>query len=251
LKTTKVIILPDMQYPQQDDRAINIAMQLVEYYRPDIIINLGDVVACDSISRYPKASWYDATVTLKMEMDIVNKGLDKQDKIFKRSGVKRKILLEGNHENRITRWLTNNAVQIGDIESLRIENLLRLNDRGYEYVLSRDQPIKMGKANILHGYFVNKYHAFKTISETGHNCLYGHTHDYQAYICSHLPDDPPRLAMSFGCLCKFDQSYIGKNPTRWVHGIGIMEFVPDGFFTAYFLPIVGYRCIFNNREFKV
>lgn len=251
MKIETAIILPDQQYPQQDDRAIAVALKLVEFYKPDIIINLGDVVACDSVSRYPKASWYDATVTLKMEMDIVNQGLDKQDKAFDRSGVKRKILLEGNHENRITRWLTNNAAQIGDIDSLRIENLLRLRERGYEYVLQENQPQKIGKANVLHGYYTNKYHAFKTISETGHNCLYGHTHDYQSYINSHLPEDLPRMAMSFGCLCKFNQSYIGNSPTRWVHGIGILEYIKkDGFFTAYFVPIIGYRCVYQRREFK-
>ncbi len=250
MKVTKVILLPDMQFPQQDDRAIAVAMKIVKAYRPHIVINLGDVVACDSVGSYAKANYYEALLTLKGEIESANKGLDSQDKAFKQAGVKKKILLEGNHEARIAKWVANNAMNLGNMEELSIPNLLQLKERGYVYVPLSKQPLELGKADIFHGDYVNMYHASKTIKETGRNSIYGHTHDYQAYISSHRPDDLPKIAMSCGCLCRFDQAYIGRRATKWVHGVGIMEYLDDGFFTCYFIPIIGYRCVFNGKEIK-
>jgi len=248
MKPTKVVFLADPHYDQHDQRAIDVAMQIVLHYKPHTVVLLGDFICCDAVGSYSKASWREADLKLEMEIQSANKGLDYWDRVFKKAGVKRKIFLEGNHENRITRWLVNNAFNLGDM--IRIEKLLELKKRKYEYIPLGNQPVLLGKADVMHGYYANVYHSSKTVKETGRNCIYGHTHDYQAYISSHLPNDLPRIAMSCGCLCKFDQHYIGQRPTKWVHGCAIMEYLPDGFFTAVFLPIIGYRCVFNSKTFK-
>jgi len=248
MKPIKVMFLGDPQYDQHDPRAIDVALQIVLHYRPHTAVILGDFICCDAVASYKKASWREADLRLESEVISANKGLDYWDRVFKKAGVKRKVFLEGNHESRLTRWLVNNAFNLGDM--LKIENLLKLKERKYEYISLAKQPLQMGKADIMHGYYVNVYHASKMVKETGRNCIYGHTHDYQAYISSHLPKDLPKIAMSCGCLCKFDQHYIGQRPTKWVHGVGIMEYLPDGFFTAVFLPIIGYRCIFQGKVFK-
>lgn len=248
MKVTKVVTLADHQYDQQDDRAIAVTLKVIKIYRPHTVVFKGDFVSFDSVGSYAKSSWREASLTLKSEIDSANRGLDLHDKVFKQSGVKRKIYLGGNHEDRLIKWMVNNAANLGDM--LRIEELLHLGERGYEYYPTYKQPIQLGKLDVMHGHYTNQHHAAKTINLTHRNSLYCHSHDHQVSISSHYPEDLPRIAMSGGCLCKFNQPYIGNRPTRWVHGCTIVEYLPDGFFTAHFIPIIGYRCVFRGKEIK-
>jgi hypothetical protein len=207
------------------------------------------MIAADSVSRYDKATREEALITLKSEVDSTNRVLDSFDETFKKSGVRKVYLLEGNHERRILKWIVKHAMEWGDFENLGIKSMLRINERKYEFIPYRSQPLKIGKINIVHGYYVNQYHASKMLRNTGRNVFYGHTHDFQVHTLSHFEDDQPRMAMSCGCLCNFEQDYLDGRPTNWIHGITVINYDDDGF-TPYFLPIVNYRCLYAGKQHK-
>lgn len=241
--------IPDLQCPQQDDKAIEVAIKLIKHIKPTIAIMGGDVIAADSVGDYPKTTWKEASETLRNEAEQTNKVLDKFDRAFKDSKTKQIYYLEGNHERRVLKWAIKNTKPLGEIEGLRIESLLRLNERGYKYIMLEDQPLKFPRFNFLHGYYVNQYHAAKTMNMTGRNTFYFHTHDHQVHTSYHFEEDTPRMAMSCGCLCSFNQDYMKGRPNNWMHGIAVIYYDKDGF-TPYFIPIVNYRAIWQGKVFK-
>ena len=244
-----LILIPDLQCPQQDNRAIKIACKLIEHIKPTQICYLGDVIAADSVSTYAKKTWREAQVTLQKEADTTNKVLDIFDKSFKKASVNKTYFLEGNHERRILKWAIKNTAPLGEIEGMRIENLLKFDERGYEYIMEEDQPLQISKFNIFHGWYVNQYHTAKTIRMAGRNAFYGHTHDYQVHTSSHFETEPPRIAMSCGCLCDFQQDFMRGKPNNWVHGLTVIYHNKD-VFTPYFIPIVNYKAYWNGRMFS-
>lgn len=244
-----LVLIPDIQCPQHDERAIAVALQLIRDIKPTQVVFLGDVIAADSISRYGKDTWAEAKLTFEQEAAITNQVLDDFDKVFRRIKVGRIIFLEGNHETRLVRFLLQNARQLGDIDNFHIESQLRLDERGYEYVPEEQQPVKISKFFVAHGYYLNQYHAAKTTRESHRNIFYGHTHDHQVHTPGHFENDTPIMAMSCGCLCKFRQDYLKGRPTNWIHGLTIINYNRH-VFTPIFLPIVKYRCIYNGKEYE-
>jgi len=247
--TGTAVIIPDIQCPQQDDRALQICLDVIRDIRPEMAIIIGDFVAFDSMSSHSKRSWADLIPTLASDIGHANSLLDTIDASLKQSGVKHKWWLEGNHEDRLTRWLVKNAPNIGDLPELRVEGLLKLAERGYVFKPLDKQPLRIGKLNIIHGYYTSQYHAAKHIRNTARNIIYGHTHDYQAHVSTHLPDEPPHIAMSCGCLCDFSQGYIRNRPTRWIHGFVEVEFMGNGYFYPRFIPIINYMTRYNGKDY--
>lgn len=246
-----IVLIPDLQCPQHDPKAVKVSQQLIRTISPDTVVFLGDVIAADSVSRYEKKTWKEAQLKFEEEVESTNGVLDSYDEVFKESGVKKVYLLEGNHDRRILIWVLKVGLIVGEeaMASLTIQNQLRLKDRKYEFVRQEQQPLKINHFNLLHGYYVNQYHAAKHMRKTGRNCFYGHAHDFQVYTSDHFEDDEPRMAMSCGCLCKYRQDFMQGAPTSWMQGITVINYDNDSF-TGFFLPIIKYKCIYNGKVHK-
>ena len=46
----RAIVIPDQHFPIHDERAVDITLQAIEYIKPEIFINLGDVGEWESVS---------------------------------------------------------------------------------------------------------------------------------------------------------------------------------------------------------
>ena len=42
----RAIVIPDQHFPIHDEEAVNVTLQAIEYVKPEIFINLGDVGEC-------------------------------------------------------------------------------------------------------------------------------------------------------------------------------------------------------------
>ena len=244
-----LVIIPDLQVPNHDAKALMVALKLIEYIKPTQVAFIGDVVSADAVSSFAKKSFEEAALTLDNEIKATNKVLDQFDKVFNKIKVKTRMFLAGNHEDRILHFILKNAVSFGDMEGLRLESLLKFKDRGYTYYPTKKQPVKINHFYLIHGLYTNQYHASKTVKMTHRNTIYGHSHDYSVYTGDHFHNDAPKLAMCIGCLCNFKQPYI-NGPTNWMHGVAIVHYDKKGF-TPLFIPIVNYRCIYDGKVFEV
>jgi predicted phosphodiesterase len=245
----KIICLPDIQAPKHDEKALSTALQIVRKERPDTLILVGDVVDLQSVSRFPPKDWDEAGMTASQELRSANSILDRIDAVSRKA---EKIYLEGNHDRRLEIWFVQNGSKLGcDFNGNNVQTQLGLLRRGYKYIPIRQQPYRIGKVAFIHGWFTNKYHAFKTVSSGGQNLIYGHTHDFQVYTGLHLDEEAPRMAMSIGCLCDFRQGYLEGKPMNWIHGIGLIYIDTEtGKFWPQFVPIIDGEAVINGRRFK-
>ena len=96
-------ILPDCHHPNADDAAWNLALRGLAVHKPEILILLGDFADGESISLHEPDE--PGTRDFKDEVGEVMRALTQLDAL----GCKRKIYLEGNHEQRLGRYLARNA----------------------------------------------------------------------------------------------------------------------------------------------
>ena len=88
------------------------------------------------------------------------------------------VLLEGNHEERVERFLDKHPQFQGILD---IPVLLKLQERRIEWRQSwtKSQTYSIGRANFTHGLSTTNYHANKMVTDYGDSIFYGHTHDMQ------------------------------------------------------------------------
>lgn len=205
----------------------------------DGLLYIGDLMDFDSISSFNKGKGR-AVEGRRIALDyaVTNKILDRhQQIIWEKNPYAKFVLLEGNHEERIERYIDENPSVEGMVE---VAAGLKLEHRGFEWIRSwsKGEIYKIGKANFLHGQYTNQYHPAKMATKYGGSVFYGHTHDMMSHSVPSLLD--PRkvhVGQSLGCLC-LPQPYMKGAPTNWEQGFGVFYFLPNGNYTYYTVRIV-------------
>lgn len=237
----KVAVLSDVHYPYEDAQAIRLVMAYLKDYQPDMIIFNGDILDCYSISRYDKNP--ARNLDFNQEVEYARDKLEEWVDTFPYATIK---MLEGNHEERLKKYLSSNAAALLNIQGMKMKNLLHLDRLGIEWIDS-SRELKIGNLLFTHGHLARK-HAGS--SARGH---------YESYGCSVLIGHIHRLSIGWkrtkigdfcmienGTLCDFDVEYM-KFPD-WQHGFTTIEF--DGSdFSPRQHAIVDYKLIADNKVY--
>lgn len=238
----KVLVIPDLQVPYHDERSLNAVLKYARSEKWDQCILLGDTLDLDCISHHNRNRLRQVEgKRILADAHAGNQILDRIEKAVKVNSKSPKfVFLQGNHEQRITRLIEANPTLEGLVE---VELILRLKERGWTWVSCWDdgQCYQLGKALFHHGRFHGLHHTRKHVLTYGSNVFYGHVHDMECSSLSRFGSDETIVGQSLGCLCKYEQSYLGSNPSKWQQGFGVFYFLPDGHFT-YYTPR-----IFRNR----
>ena len=170
--------------------------------------------------------------------------LDRHQAIIrKKNNNARFVFLEGNHEERMERYINANPACEGMLE---VPIALELKRRGVEWIpyWSKGTVCKIGKATFIHGRYCTDHHAKKHVQSYGCSVFYGHVHDVQAY--SAVTHGATLIGQSLGCLC-LPQRYLQGHPDRWQQAVAIFEFLPDGNFQYQVLRIVDHKFSYDNK----
>ena len=236
--------------PFQDDLSLNALERYMADSRFDEVIYIGDLLDFAQISKFNKGSPQEESRLVSDDYKIAGKILDRHISIIKKNNRKAKFtLLEGNHEERIERWLAQNPQVKGLVE---VEVGLKLGERGIKWVRawSKGELYKIGKAYFTHGLYTNQYHAQKMVNNYGVNIYYGHTHDHQSFSKVLKGKDKTIEGMSLGCVCEYDQSYMQGRPSSWQQGFGVFYFDRNtGFFNRTFVGIFNHSFISPEGKF--
>jgi len=246
-KTKNVLVIPDLQVPYEDKRSLNAVEQVMGYESWDEIIQIGDFLDLDCISTFnEKRLRTIAKKTIQKDFDAGNAILDRWQKLAPKAKI---TILEGNHDERMLRYIDANPQLEGSIE---VPRGLNLEKRGVRWVPSWSQGdiYQIGNAYFTHGQYVNEHHAKKHVIRFGVNIFYGHTHDVQQYSAVLLGEDKTIVGQSLGCLCRYDQSYLKGSPTNWQQAFASFHFFGDGFFTSNIVRIFKNRFYYNGRVYK-
>lgn len=244
-KIKKVIWLGDQHVPDHDVLTNKAVLHYVEDAEPDLVILGGDVLDMTCLGGTLRRQFKQVEgKRIQKEFDAGNRYLDEVQQAANYRDI---VLLEGNHEYRVQRWINENPTFEGFLD---VPRGLKLTERGIKWIpsWSKTQVYKIGKASFIHGLYVGEYHAKKMVQTFGSNIFYGHMHDISSHSFRTIGDNSTKLAQSLGCLCNYKQYYLQGRPTNWQQAFGEFHFRADGFFNHYVCSIFNHTFVAPTGE---
>lgn len=214
-KIEKTLIIPDMHCPYEDYRALHGVYQFIKEYKPDRIIQLGDMVDFYALSRFSKDP--DRLTGLQGEIDVARYHLEQIRKVHKGE----LVVLEGNHEARLQKYLMNNP-EFSSIRAVnKVEKLLGMDDFDVKYRKNYTMSGFLWK----HGHLVRKNSAYTARGEfeaEGTSGGSGHTHRMGSHYKTNRSG--AHAWFEFGHICDPSKAeYMEGKVPDWQAGFGIFE----------------------------
>jgi predicted phosphodiesterase len=248
-KSKKVVFVGDTHAPFVDDRAVDVACQIISDEAPDVLVHLGDLVDFYSISRFAK----DPTrrLLLQDELEAGAYALGQFDQTV--STKTRKILFRGNHEHRLEKYIVTNAPALAGLDRLKIPNLLGLRGLGWEYV---DHDLELFPEFLIkHGEVVRQHAGYTARGEMDRSWMSGISgHTHRLALFSYMPrraflrEEQSPFWIENGCLCTLNPEYIDGNG-NWQQGFTVLHVYDDGF-VPEFVHITHGRAIHKGKLYK-
>lgn len=239
-----VLVLPDTHLPWEDERTIWAIEKFMASRKWDTLIHLGDLMDLGCISHWNEGKLQTIAMQTQLEDDfcLAESYLDRWLKILRENNTDVKFkYIQGNHEH----WLKQMMERFPSLEmTLDITRRLRLKERGIEWVPFWEDHrhiVRVGKANFIHGEYVNDLHAKKHVLRYGCNIYYGHTHDVQEYSLVHRGDESTLVGKSLGTISRYDMPYTKNKPNNWQQAIAYFTVYPDGMYTEHTIRIFKHR----------
>lgn len=235
MKNDSWLIITDAHFPYGDEQCVKAIMDYAIDYGVENLMLLGDVFDFHEISK-----WGDKfRMTIEEELALAQQQLEEW--IIKRGNFKRKVFIKGNHEDRLERYITDNARKIQRLlenKGFTLPEITGLNDMGFEYVDNNKMRVETGEYfHIGHLYFMHghevagsgKYPARNKLSKAHDNILFGHFHKTDEAIEFDLKKKPSKC-WSVGCSCGIIPDYQPFN--EWNQGFAIVRFRDGGKFSV-------------------
>lgn len=216
--------ISDVHFPVHEPATWNLTTRLLKIIRPDIIFLGGDIIDCHSVSKYPKKP--ESMFTLQEEIDTTFEALSGLRKSFPGATI---YFKEGNHEQRLTKYLHSRAAELSPLRGLMLQNLLKLDDLGIQWI-PNEEKFKIGELFHMHGNEVpvgSVYPARNLYLKLGVNVIFGHYHRKSEYL-DRAMDGKAHGAWGNSCMETFQPEYTFHN--QWTHGFHLVEYSRYGRF---------------------
>lgn len=220
-------------------------MRAARDLKPRLLVTIGDFAdfyAVSSHSKDPKRA-----LTLESEITAVNAKLDELDAL----GARDKIFIEGNHCDRLLRYLRDRAPELFDVVSTPA--LFRLAQRGWQHIPYR-QYTKRGALYLTHDVGSSgRNSVFRSLETFKHSVVTGHSHRF-AYIVEGDATGEHRVSAQFGWLGDAKQvDYLNRVRAMkdWALGFGVGYYDrATGYVYLTPIPIVKYTCVVNGKLYR-
>lgn len=229
-----------------DEKALNVALQFIEDFKPDHVVLGGDILDCGCISHHNHGK-PGATEGFRLLADAK----ECQEAIIKpveKAAKKSLTYIVGNHED----WLTDLVDQIPALEGIvDVRSVLNL---GKDWkVVEQGDSHTIGKLVFIHGDTVKggEHSAKWAVNAYERNVRFGHHHTYQVYTKTSAVEANGHTGIAVPCLCKKGPKYGGNTPNRWMQGFN-WGYVggPNGSFNDYVSVIVNGTATINGKTYK-
>ncbi len=236
--------------PTHDLRFLQQIMHFVSDFRPDTVILGGDQFNFDTLRNNRRGEKEAITRDIG---DIKRAYLIAKDNLFNPLNHypwMKKVVIRGNHDQRLERYLRNNPEWAGLIEP---QDNLNLTTSDWEW-LNYGDVYRMGKLNFIHGETLRckaadsaKLAAARYLK----NIRFGHFHTFAAATLYSAIDEDIKTAISVPCCCTRDMEWMGKSPNTWIQGFLYGYVWPSGNFADY-VVIRGNKGAFvaEGKEYK-
>ena len=227
MRLERILFLSDCHVPFHDKAALKLVMEVIADFKPSILVSNGDFLDCAAVSRHSKDP--RRMIGLAKELEIANNILDQLDALVPDA---RRIFLEGNHEQRLIRYLEEKAPELVGIVGTSVPEMLRLRERGWKHVAYKDDT-RIGKVFVTHDVgAAGRYNAYKCLDTYQASIVTGHTHRL-AYVVEGDAAGGRKVSAQFGWLGDVNQ-------IDWMHKVKARREWTTGFGYGYINPRSGY-----------
>ena len=282
---TVTVILPDPQIgyrrladgtmlPMHDEKAMNLALQMMRYIRPDKVVNLGDFIDLPE--------WSSKFLVLPEFVLTTQPSIDRAHKFLAQQracvGLEAEmVLIAGNHDARLPMAVARNAMAALRLKRANLPEsfpvlsmgfLLRLEELGVKYLgaypAHKYQIAKGGKGQTpLYAIHGDKLDVAKVAKSERQSFVQGHIHRVAVHSETYEVNGEREQVMAFspGCLCRVD-GYVpstksavnddGIPVTRfesWQQGMAVITETEDGFWSVEIISITNGRAVYRGRVF--
>lgn len=219
LTGSKIGIMADIHFPYHDEAALEACLSWFKKDGVDSILINGDLLDFYELSRFMKDKRMRDTVS---ELRMVGEFLASLNKSFPGVTITFK---QGNHDERISHYVMNEAPALTGLGEVLLENILKLDSLDIDHVKDK-RVVYAGKLAIVHGHeFVQGL--IQTVSpartyymRAKRSVLGAHRHQVSEH---NETDISGKLITSFsiGCLCDLNPPWMPIN--SWGHGCAIVD----------------------------
>lgn len=120
----RIVIVPDIQVPFQNKRQVNSLAGFIKAMKPDDVIQCGDLIDFVSLGRWVRGARGEYEHDIKSHIDETKRVLEK---------LQIRHWVRGNHDERLDKYVENNAPALRGFPGLSIEEAFDLGNLGVEY----------------------------------------------------------------------------------------------------------------------
>lgn len=242
-KFEKSIFISDIHFPFHEKKSLKVVNAFMQWFRPDKIFLLGDVVDFYAISSFDKEperiTSLQSDINMCVDFLIGMRENNPQSDIY---------YLEGNHEHRLQKYLWKHP-EISSLNALNIVNLLGLKELDIKYY-DQYSNVLIHKFLVEHGSVVRQQSAYTAramLEKRGISGISGHTHRMGAHYLTNMSGS--YAWFETGCLCSLHPEYIVGLP-NWMSGFSIGYFKRSCCrFNIEQIPIVENHASYGEMEF--
>ena len=205
------------------------AGKLARDLKPDTIVCMGDFSSLDSLSSYDKGKKSFEGRRYKKDIDHAHDALEKFNKGLngRRS---RKVMLLGNHEDRIDRIVDETPELDGTISTKD----LKFKEFGWE-VIAYQEPVAIDGVHYCHNYptgimgkpISGDNIARSLLLKNKVSSTVGHCHLFDYSMCT-IPTGRKVLGLSAGCYLHHKEDYARNTQRLWWSGLIVKRNVRQG-----------------------
>jgi predicted phosphodiesterase len=229
------VVASDIHYPYQDAAGYELFLEVVTDLQPNILVLLGDIMDAYAVSAHDKDANRATPAAFKEELVYAR---TKLGELRDRLPNTRIIYKEGNHETRLSRYITKNAAVLSNLSVLTLPELLSLNELKIEWI-PNDGRLRIGKMWHIHGNEIaggGMSPARLKYTRMQCNFIFGHHHQRDKFR-PRAYDGSQHGAYANPCLCDLEPEY-AHHTHNWSLGFTIIDHDTDGTFQVEEIEIV-------------
>lgn len=241
------LIVPDIHVPYHCPKFIRLITKLIKELNPDGLVQLGDAIDAFQISTYSKDP--ARRNMLKDDIDDFKHILNEWARHLK-SGANIH-LLQGNHENRLSRYIAGNCRDLHGLVPdwptlLGID--LRNKTGRHKWVwhpYMKWDSCRIGDVVLHHGFYFNQHAPAVALQKYKTSIIFGHTHRLG------MVHDGEHYAVMLGH--GSDASETAHNPTRtdWTQAVGILHVDNLGRARIDLIPVKDGKAVLHGKQISV
>lgn len=262
-KDLKWLLACDPQIPYQDDRAINLWFQVMDWFKPDVVDLLGDISDQWCFSRFQEGTTKEFMKALPAETKVEEfLGHIKNEEapvaeFYAEVRAKRPraqlFSALGNHDIRVFNYVDKHMPEI--VEQVTPNSLWGLDDLGYDYIYYEDIPAhRFGDIYVHHGIAASAESGASVKSDMGNlgvSLIRGHSHRMGTYYKTYELRNEVLRGYEIGHLSKVDSDGFKYSQVHnWQQGFAVGLISGD---SVHIQPIEinpNYECWVAGRKFS-